>query len=171
MGPLYFAEYLREFRSRGKVAVESAVIVRHGDGEDSGSQTFSTAHGLEPSRPSMAETDPDLRVFGLVFPLVKRPGNAFDYISVGRTTNVDVTLPLNQISKFHAYFSRPAPGAYTLADGGSKNGTRIGTRPLEVRMPAPVQSGDKIYFGPYLFSFFSNAEFLGLIASKARPSL
>jgi hypothetical protein len=172
MSALYFAEYLREFRSKGKLGLEAPVIVRHGDGEDSEPQSFSTMHGLvEPGRPSMADSDPDLRVLGLVFPLVKRPGNAFDYISVGRTTNVDVTLPLNQISKFHAYFTRPSPGQWTLADGGSKNGTRIGSRPLEVRMPAPIKSGDKIYFGPYLFSFYGNAEFTELIIAKARPSL
>jgi hypothetical protein len=171
MTALYFAEYLREFRSTGKLAIDSAVIVRHGDGEEGFGQEASTMMGVEPSvvaRPSLADRELDPRTLGLVFPLVKRPGNAFDYISVGRTSNVDVMLPLQQVSKFHAYFSKQADGEYTLADGGSKNGTRIGARALEVRVPSPVKSGDRIYFGPYAFWFFGAPQFQELIATKSR---
>jgi hypothetical protein len=173
MNELYFAEYLREFRAKGGISLENPVIVRHGDGEDGEGASFSTMHGNEPSglwRPSLADRELDTRQLGLVFPLVKRPGNAFDYISVGRTANVDITLPLVQISKFHAYFSKASSGEYTLADGGSKNGTRIGVRRLEVRTPAPVRSGDRVSFGPYVFSFFSPAAFAELVASRARAS-
>ncbi|MET0285250.1 MAG: FHA domain-containing protein [Polyangiales bacterium] len=173
MNELYFAEYLREYRAKGKISLENPVIVRHGDGEDGDGEGFSTMHGNEPSglwRPSLAERELDTKLLGLVFQLVKRPGNAFDYISVGRTANVDITLPLVQISKFHAYFSRSSSGEYTLADGGSKNGTRVGARRLEVRMPEPVRSGDRVSFGPYVFSFYSPSSFSELVAAKAKPA-
>lgn len=176
MKELYFAEYLREFRAKGRITVEAPVIVRHGDGEDGEAESSLsstmvdavTMHGSEPSgqwRSSVVEPD---RSFGLVFPLIKRPGNAFDYISVGRTENVDITLPLLQISKFHAYFNRGVSGEYTLADGGSKNGTRVGARRLEVRLPVAVHSGDRVSFGPYAFSFYLPPHFLELVAARAK---
>ncbi|HEX5659144.1 MAG TPA: FHA domain-containing protein [Polyangiales bacterium] len=178
MNELYFAEYLREFRAKGKISLESALIVRHGDGEDGDGEIFSTVHGGEPPpqngsepsgqwRPSLTDREQDSKHLGLVFPLVKRPGNAFDYISVGRTSNVDVTLPLQQISKFHAYFSKTPTGEYTIADGGSKNGTRVGTRKLEVRTPVPVRSGERIALGPYLFTFYTPDKFAELVIAKA----
>jgi len=167
---LYFSEYLREFRSKGRIVLDSPVIVRHGDGEDD-DEGVTTINSSEPIRPSLLnDKELDTRTLGLVFPVVKRPGNAFAYISVGRTPNVDVQLPLIQVSKFHAYFSRSTGGLYTLADGGSKNGTRIGSRELEVRIPVALKNGDRIFFGPYQFTFFLSPGFIDLVASSSRPS-
>jgi hypothetical protein len=119
------------------------------------------------AKPSLAsgvgENDP-LR---LVFPLVKRPGTAFDHISVGRTDSVDVVLPLLQVSKFHAYFSRDTAGQFTLADAGSKNGTWIGARRLGIRSPEAVRDGARIRLGPYVFTFLTRAGFLGLVTERA----
>jgi hypothetical protein len=103
----------------------------------------------------------------LVFPIIKRPGTAFDHISIGRTASMDVVLPLLQVSKFHAYFTRDAAGAYTLADAGSKNGTWIGTRRLTVRVPEPVRDGDRIRLGMYMFTFLTQAGFVELVKSRA----
>lgn len=103
----------------------------------------------------------------LVFPIVKRPGTAFDHISIGRTASMDVVLPLLQVSKFHAYFTRDAAGSYTLADAGSKNGTWIGTRRLPVRTPEPVRDGDRIRLGMYMFTFLTQAGFFELVKSRA----
>jgi len=103
----------------------------------------------------------------LVFPISKRPGTAFDHISIGRTSNMDVVLPLLQVSKFHAYFARDAAGAFTLADAGSKNGTWIGTRRLIVRVPEPVQDLDRVRLGMYTFTFLTQAGFLALVKSRA----
>jgi pSer/pThr/pTyr-binding forkhead associated (FHA) protein len=103
----------------------------------------------------------------LVFPILKRPGTAFDHISVGRTASMDVVLPLLQVSKFHAYFTRDAAGTYTLADAGSKNGTWIGARRLPVRTPETVRDGDRIRLGMYTFTFLTQAGFLDLVKSRA----
>ncbi len=170
-----FAEWLRELRAKGTISIDTPVIVRHGAGEEgdgdvSTQVSVDTALGNEPSglwRPSIADREFDTRTLGMVYPVVKRPGNAFDYISVGRTANVDITLPLLQVSKFHAYFSKSREGEYTLADGGSRNGTRIGGRRLEVRVPMPVRSGARISFGPYQFTFFTPTQFADFVATKA----
>jgi hypothetical protein len=103
----------------------------------------------------------------LVFPIIKRVGTAFDHISIGRTASMDVVLPLLQVSKFHAYFTRDTAGAYTLADAGSKNGTWIGTRRLPVRTPEPVRDGDRIRLGMYMFTFLTQAGFLELVKTRA----
>jgi len=103
----------------------------------------------------------------LVFPILKRAGTAFDHISIGRTASMDVVLPLLQVSKFHAYFTRDASGSYTLADAGSKNGTWIGTRRLPVRTPEPVRDGDRIRLGMYTFTFLTQTGFVELVKSRA----
>jgi hypothetical protein len=169
-----FTEYLREFRAHGKISVESAVIVLHGDVDD-GDGSANAASGeatlmiSEPSaqwRKSMLEPEPS--ALGLVFPIAKRPGTAFDYISVGRTSNADIMLPLAQVSKFHAYFSKVGANEWTVADGGSKNGTRVGSRRLEVRSPVPVRSGERVTFGPYTFSFYTPQGFIELVLARVK---
>lgn len=70
-------------------------------------------------------------------------------ITVGRTTNNDITLPSPQISKFHAYF-RLTAGRLELADAGSRNGTWVGVQRLAPKAPpVPVKSGDRIRFGHF----------------------
>jgi pSer/pThr/pTyr-binding forkhead associated (FHA) protein len=121
------------------------------------------------SRPSLqvSSTPPEQDPLRLVFPISKRAGTSFDHISIGRTSNMDVVLPLLQVSKFHAYFTRDAAGAFTLADAGSKNGTWIGARRLTVRTPEPVHDGDRIRLGMYTFTFLTQAGFVDLVKERA----
>lgn len=194
MSARYFADYVVEFRSSGALSIDSPALVCHSDGEIESERTFDTAMGSQASRPSLVSvergTDMGLRLAAasarslrapssstpslrdldplrLVFPVCKRPGNAFDHISVGRTPNMDVVLPLLQVSKFHAYFTRDPSGQFTLADAGSKNGTWINARRVGVRSPESVHDGDSIRLGAYRFTFFTQAGLLRMVKSRS----
>jgi hypothetical protein len=85
-----------------------------------------------------------------LIPLQKRAGvdAAFaERISVGRAPNRDIVLRHGSVSKFHAWFTSDAAGAFSLTDSGSKNGTRLNGEPLKPRESRPIQSGDEITFG------------------------
>ena len=72
-------------------------------------------------------------------------------ITIGRTSNNDLTLPSTQISKFHAYF-RLLGGRLELGDAGSRNGTWVGPQRLEPKAaPVPVKPGDRVRFGHFDF--------------------
>jgi len=190
MDPRYFADYLKEFKRTGTLSVSSAMLVCHDDGVSEDEVTSDTAMGAEPNTymglqarpatPSYPEGRPERRSeaaltlplehipLRLVFPITKRPGTAFDHISVGRTPNMDVVVPLSQISKFHAYFGRDTAGGFTLADAGSKNGTWIGRRRLAVRVPESVRDGDRVRIGASVFTFLTSEAFTQLLKKHAR---
>ncbi|MDB4985094.1 MAG: phosphopeptide-binding protein [Myxococcaceae bacterium] len=179
-GP-YFTDYVQEFIASGVVAFDAAALIRHGDGEAELPRTFVTAMGQEPNRPSIAQKAaehgrmgrPSLaslardQELGAVFRIAKRPGNAFDHISVGRAANVDVVLPLLRISKFHAYFNCDASGQYTLSDAGSTNGTWIGAQLLPARTPEALDDGARIRLGPYYFTFATASGFERMVRNRA----
>lgn len=91
-----------------------------------------------------------------VFSVEKSDRNGFvDMIAVGRTSNNDIVIPDRSVSKFHAYFKKELfAERYMLVDGGSSNGTAIGTRRLTPRSSAPVPSGTRIWFGPLVRALF-----------------
>jgi hypothetical protein len=206
MSARYFADYVKEFKRTGALALDAPALVCHDDGQDVAAQANSdTGMGAEPNPspwfespsklhsrlaepggPGLALSDPRRSQRGprasmqassalveqdplrLVFPISKRAGTSFDHISIGRTANMDVVLPLLQVSKFHAYFTRDANGAFTLADAGSKNGTWIGARRLTVRTPEPVHDGDRIRLGMYAFTFLTQSGFADLVKERAQ---
>jgi hypothetical protein len=185
MDPRYFSDYLRDYKRSGGQLPGTAMLVCHDDGQLEPPITSDTAMGIEPGaplappprrastasfeRPSQAALRPSLEnaPLRLVFPIAKRPGTSFDYISVGRTPNMDVVLPLAHISKFHAYFTRDSSGKFTLADAGSKNGTWLGMRRLPVRSPEPLHDGDRIRIGASAFTFVSPEGFAELLKKHA----
>ena len=70
-------------------------------------------------------TPPARNFVDRVFEIRKRPGGAFPHlIGVGRARNVDVVLPFQRISKYHAYVTGKA-GRFFIADAGSANGTEV----------------------------------------------
>lgn len=74
--------------------------------------------------------------------LVKRPGaNQFSFITIGRTSNNDVVIGLNSVSKCHAVI-HPSDGKYTLSDAGSKNGTAFNGAQLDRNQRVALTSGD-----------------------------
>jgi hypothetical protein len=74
-------------------------------------------------------------------------GSYQDRVSVGRARNKDVVLRHPSVSKFHAWFERDPQGHWSVADAGSKNGTRANTTDVAVRELAKIKPGDVLRFG------------------------
>ncbi len=77
--------------------------------------------------------------------LKKRPGsNAFLHmITLGRAANNDIVIGHDQVSKFHASFTRSATGAWTVTDA-STNGTWLDTDRLALRVPSILRTGSTL---------------------------
>jgi hypothetical protein len=65
---------------------------------------------------------------------------------VGREKPAAIVLSHQNVSKVHAHF-RYAGGMLTLADAGSKNGTRLNGMALAANDEVPVDLGDTLEFG------------------------
>ena len=80
-----------------------------------------------------------------IFPFKKRSGsNAFGLmITVGRAANNDIVLVDQQVSKFHASFSKNVQGQWTITDASS-NGTWVDGTRLEPRVARPLTAGASI---------------------------
>ncbi len=160
-GLVTVADYAQLARDGGISAIASVLtspvivatgIVRPDRTNTPAATSFHTRH-LDPSEAISRYIKPDGR---RVFAIQKRGGGAFsELISVGRTQNVDVHLALDGVSKFHAHFTGSEAGVFQLVDGGSTNGTFVGGKPLIVRTPCTLQSGDEIRFGVHVFRFYS----------------
>lgn len=87
----------------------------------------------------------------------RRGANTFDWmITVGRSPNNDIVLPVSDVSKFHAML-REEDGAWTLTDAGSTFGTVVTGRKLEAQHPAPIRPGDDLQLGSVALTFHSSA--------------
>lgn len=85
-----------------------------------------------------------------VLPLRKRPraGKPYEgHVSVGRARNNDVVLRDGSVSKFHAWFQRGEGGVFYVADGRSKNTTKVNRQPIASAQTLAVSAGDRIAFG------------------------
>jgi hypothetical protein len=85
-----------------------------------------------------------------VLPLRKRPraGKPYEgHVSVGRARNNDVVLRDSSVSKFHAWFQRGEGGVFYVADGRSKNTTKVNRQPIASAQTMAVAAGDRIAFG------------------------
>jgi hypothetical protein len=122
----------------------------------------------------------DAKMF--VHPLRKQSANAFGMmITVGRTSNNDVVLPYEAISKFHAYFSQLPDGSWSLTDAKSMNGTfvwgkRLGpdtkekldlSRPVDVSFSQAIEC--RLYSAAAFWDFASATRFKKSPPSKPRP--
>ncbi len=70
--------------------------------------------------------------------------------AVGRSVENDLCLPDPSVSRRHAVFRRTGR-AWFLTDEGSTSGTTLNARRLEPGTPAPLEPGDRIAIGPWLF--------------------
>ena len=87
-----------------------------------------------------------------VFPVVKVTTSYASMITIGRTSNHDVTIADVEVSKFHALI-REARGGLELLDAGSSNGTWVMERRLKPREAYLLQSGDTLRFGRLRFIY------------------
>ena len=99
----------------------------------------------------------------------KRAGGAFkERVGVGRAPNVDVSIPLPRLSKYHAYFVLPEEpdGPVMLADAGSKNGTWVDGRKVEPKDPVELSEGCTVRLGPYHLTYCSAAGLRALLRKR-----
>lgn len=104
-----------------------------------------------------------------VFPILKRPGAPFDFVSVGRAPGNDIVLGDQSVSMFHAFFRETAEG-FVLQDGNSKNGTCKNGREVPRRgaeQVALLAPGDRVEFGSVPLTFFRADGLLELIGGLA----
>lgn len=90
-----------------------------------------------------------------VYPVARRAGSAYGWISVGRARNNDISLDDVSVSKFHAYF-RQEDGVLYLLDARSRNGTFVDGQPVPARgrgLAVQVASGASVRFGNSHTSF------------------
>lgn len=86
----------------------------------------------------------------LALPVRRKPGSAFRFISVGRTSNCDVTVNDASVSKLHAIIRETDDGAFTIEDAGSANGTFVDDEAAPKRGEGdamPLRDGAAICFG------------------------
>jgi serine phosphatase RsbU (regulator of sigma subunit) len=92
-----------------------------------------------------------IRIDGPDDPLVPRRLNIPRDTTVGRAMEAGICLPSPTVSRRHAVFRR-LPDGWCLTDEGSTGGTTLNGRPIEPGSPAPLEPGDRIGFGPWLFA-------------------
>jgi hypothetical protein len=94
-----------------------------------------------------------IRLRGLPYfavPMRKRPdaGKAYTHrLSVGRARNNDIVLREASVSKFHAWFERDDNGHFFLADGRSKNTTKLNGVTVRSLHMERLYPGDEVHFG------------------------
>jgi len=85
-----------------------------------------------------------------VIPIRAAENSHTHLITVGRTSQNDVSMADISVSRLHAYFKRTKEGAFQLHDAGSTNGTIVNDVSVytkETGPPTDVKSGDSIRFG------------------------
>ncbi|MEM1178190.1 MAG: FHA domain-containing protein [Acidobacteriota bacterium] len=89
-----------------------------------------------------------MRYLSRVAFVCKRPGNPYGHlISIGRSTNNDITVAVDSVSKVHGYFVVDDDGAYRFTDHGSTNGTRLNGHKLEPSQKHLLHDGDILQLG------------------------
>ncbi|MCG8455358.1 MAG: FHA domain-containing protein [Holophagales bacterium] len=88
-----------------------------------------------------------LRYLSRVAFVAKRPGNPFAHlISIGRSTNNDITIAVDSVSKVHGYVVEGDTG-WQFTDHGSTNGSRINGHSLEPSRKYSLGDGDVLQLG------------------------
>lgn len=84
-----------------------------------------------------------------IFPVRKARRGFFEStVIVGRTPSSDVFIDHSSISKLHARIKLAADRSYTIADGGSTNGTWVSNRKID-DMYVPLPIGTMVKFGDW----------------------
>jgi adenylate cyclase len=71
---------------------------------------------------------------------------------LGRTSENNIVLPSEWVSRQHALVQRAENGEYYLFDMGSRNGTFLNG--IRVTVPAALNNGDRISFGDFHITFY-----------------
>jgi hypothetical protein len=177
MDPKFIGTYVEELKSspaRFASTNRHAVLIVRDIGassneEDAAFQTKFMSRGdllAAGSGERSLDAEPSVAVGHVLF-IQKREGGVFpDRIGIGRAPNADVRIPLSQVSKYHAYFSKEAE-SWSITDAGSRNGTSVQGVRLTDRTPHPIADGHEIGIGPYRFAFHTADGFHDLVKRRA----
>jgi hypothetical protein len=126
--------------------------------------TWSTHAGGMPQRPEVG--DPLL----LEVKKGKSALNALGFgITVGRTSNNDVVLFDNTVSRFHAVLSfDEKAGTWRVEDAESQNGTFVNEARLAPRTTVPLTDGTSLRFGAVSLRFLMPEGLVRLLEAKLR---
>lgn len=129
-----------------------------GDDEDDDYQ-FRTQSGI--AVPAIGGGEP------LAVIVEKTKDNAFQRrVTVGRTSNNDVVLDDNSVSRFHAWLETDDRG-WSIIDAGSRNGTWVAGKKLNAKTPSLLSSGVKVRVGVIELTFYSSDGFLKMLKQRA----
>jgi pSer/pThr/pTyr-binding forkhead associated (FHA) protein len=93
----------------------------------------------------------------------KTKDNAFQRrVTIGRTSNNDVVLDDNSVSRFHGWFESDEHG-WSIIDAGSRNGTWVAGKKLNIKTRAALTSGVKVRVGVVELTFYSSDGFLKML--------
>jgi pSer/pThr/pTyr-binding forkhead associated (FHA) protein len=102
----------------------------------------------------------------LVIPLEKTDVNSPEHmLFVGRSSNNDIVLDNERVSKLHAYFCQiPGSEKFQLVDMNSTNGTFLNGQKLAPSVKQNLEDADVVSFGPETrLEFFSSTGFCQLL--------
>lgn len=88
---------------------------------------------------------------------------------VGRAVESDLCLPAVSVSRRHAVFRRTGAG-WLLADEGSTTGTALNGKGLTPGEPAPLEQGDRVAIGPWVFRVGQEATQTQTVAVSTREA-
>lgn len=97
-------------------------------------------------RALVIKTEEDLFSFFAVHAVRKTGRNSFSGVTIGRTQNNDVVVPVRTVSKFHAWISSEG-GRFYCYDAQSSYGTSVDQVLLQGGERRPLDPGSKIYLG------------------------
>lgn len=90
----------------------------------------------------------------VLYPLTKKPGASFpDRITIGRTSNNDVTIVDHSVSRLHAYVKQDGK-RWLVADAGSKNGSWLENEALTPRKERALASKAVLRIGDVDLTFY-----------------
>jgi hypothetical protein len=141
-------------------------------GEGAAPAPGTAIHSKDDAAPPNADPDAAPTMRDKIVPVLKGRGTPFPgMITVGRSSNNDVVLKFQTVSKFHAYFTTEDNGKrHTLTDAGSTNGCTLNKRPMGEGEKVALTDGDTVNFGGDLpFTFFlteSLHRYLPVLARK-----
>jgi hypothetical protein len=150
-------------------AAAGTVLVRfHGDPPTGPSTeqtlTIEISQGLGGLEDEAASAPPSSPAELEIFPLVKKAGASFpDRITIGRTSNNDIVIADQSISRFHAYLKNQGGAGWVVADAGSKNGTWLRGTPLEARKERRIPSRARLRLGDVDLTLYTAADLYSVL--------
>jgi hypothetical protein len=150
-------------------AAPAALVRFRGEADNSGGGLTLTLdddmqHSIDETLPlgSFQITDIDMAIH----PLLKKPGASFpDRITIGRTSNNDVSIPDHSISRLHAYVKRVGT-TWVVADAGSKNGSWLRGEALEARRERAISSREVLRLGDVDLTFYLAADLFQVLGGR-----